>query len=398
MTAYTADFEDQVRHLLSNLYDYLRLAENPLAQRLAADARGKERINVIRAALLRAIDELRPGHSPNPSPRQSRLHSILRLRYVEERTTGQVLDQLALSERQYYREHQRAIQNVSRIIWDQHFASAAAPAAAEISLAGELDYLDAEGRNQPFHTRDELLAAIMATRALAEASGITLAVDSASPATSLKLSQPVFRQCVIYLLNALIDLTAPGGRITLELRHDGGIPAIALQVQPALADGHAACARISAQATPRQLLSSLNADLRWDAASAAFALTFTEARHNILIVDDNPDTIALFKRYLSDQPYQLLTAAGAAEASEVAAANDLLCVILDIMLPGEDGWQILQSFKSQPATAVIPVLICSVLEMEALARSLGADGYLKKPPPRDEFLATLRHWQTATLD
>ena len=41
-----------------------------------------------------------------------------------------------------------------------------------------------------------------------------------------------------------------------------------------------------------------------------------------------------------------------------------MCIILDVMLPGKDGWQILQSYKSHPATADIPVLICSVLEME----------------------------------
>ena len=40
----------------------------------------------------------------------------------------------------------------------------------------------------------------------------------------------------------------------------------------------------------------------------------------------------------------------------------------------------------------IPILICSVLEMEALALSLGADGYMKKPPSRDEFLALLGEW------
>ena len=59
---------------------------------------------------------------------------------------------------------------------------------------------------------------------------------------------------------------------------------------------------------------------------------------------------------------------------------------------GKDGWQILQTYKSHPLTEHIPVLICSVLEMKDLAASLGADGYIKKPPSRDEFLAVLRQW------
>ncbi|MCY3779413.1 MAG: response regulator [Chloroflexi bacterium] len=110
------------------------------------------------------------------------------------------------------------------------------------------------------------------------------------------------------------------------------------------------------------------------------------------MVDDNPDTISLFKRYLVNQPYRLLSAAGEREAWAIAQGRPLMCIILDVMLPGKDGWQILQSYKSHPVTANIPVLICSVLEMEDLANSLGADGYLKKPPARAELLSILSQW------
>ena len=70
----------------------------------------------------------------------------------------------------------------------------------------------------------------------------------------------------------------------------------------------------------------------------------------------------------------------------------MLCIILDIMLPGVDGWQILQKCKTHPETADIPVLICSVLDMQDVALSLGADAYIKKPPSREEFLSTLQAW------
>ena len=85
-----------------------------------------------------------------------------------------------------------------------------------------------------------------------------------------------------------------------------------------------------------------------------------------------------------------LTSTSAAKSE--TRGTPLLCIILDVMLPGRDGWQILQSCKNHPDTADTPVLICSVLAMEELARSLGADGYLKKPPTRDALLATLRQW------
>ena len=122
-------------------------------------------------------------------------------------------------------------------------------------------------------------------------------------------------------------------------------------------------------------------------------LRLRRVEHKVLVVDDNPDAISLFKRYLAHQPYQLLSALTEDEALRIAQTTPLLGIILDVMLPGKDGWQILQRFKNHPATAQIPILICSVLEMEALALSLGADGYMKKPPSRDEFLALLGGWE-----
>jgi CheY-like chemotaxis protein len=54
-----------------------------------------------------------------------------------------------------------------------------------------------------------------------------------------------------------------------------------------------------------------------------------------------------------------------------------------------DGWQVLRGLAGNPATAHIPVIICSVLKEPELAFSLGAKAYLKKPVDRLELIATL---------
>ena len=180
-----------------------------------------------------------------------------------------------------------------------------------------------------------------------------------------------------------------GGRIRIGLSANEGEPTIGFF---GVEDMAASCQRLQNDETARALLKSLNARLDCGAAPAKMTLIFANVAHKILIVDDNPDTVGLFKRYLVNLPFELLSAQEEGEALRIAHGTPLLCIILDVMLPGKDGWQILQSCKNHPATAEIPVLICSVLEMEELALSLGADGYLKKPPTRDEFLATLSEW------
>ena len=391
MTTYNSDFEEHIRDLLSNLYDYLKLINNPVARELAPELSGNERMQAIRRLVLAAIDELQSENTASPTSRQNRLYNILLLRYVEEQATVDVLNQLALSERQYYREHQRAIQTISRIIWDEHFAGAV-EGATTLSLAEELDYLSVEKDHKTFFAKDEILAAIKATRVIAERRGIDIRMVEASEPLSLSVSQPVFRQFIVYLLNDLLLAMAAGGRIEIGLDEIEGERAVTFADLTSPSVGQERCAGLLQDATAQALMKSLKGRLECADEPPQISLRFKQEIHKILIVDDNPDTIGLFKRYVANLPYQLLSAQEEVEALRIAQGTPLLCIILDVMLPGKDGWQILQSCKSHPATAEIPVLICSVLEMEDLARSLGADGYLKKPPSRDEFLATLSEW------
>jgi hypothetical protein len=54
-------------------------------------------------------------------------------------------------------------------------------------------------------------------------------------------------------------------------------------------------------------------------------------------------------------------------------------ITLDVMMPNMDGWQVLRALAQNPATAKIPVVVCSVLREPEVALSLGARAYLKKP-------------------
>ncbi len=393
MASYGGDFETHIRELLSSLYDYLKLAANPIADALAGDAGGDERVQAIRQSLLEAIEDMRRDDQRDPKARGNRLYHILQRRYVDELSTNEALAQLALSERQYYREHQRAIQTISQIIWDRYFANGAAEAqTARHSLADELDYLNVDGGHRLLHPRQEIQAALVATKVIAAQSGVKMRVAAAREAITLDVSQPVFRQFVVYLLHELIGATSPGGAIEIELRVVAGAPVLAISSDALRVDGSSFGARLLADETAGELRRHMKAELRWAEERAQIIVAFKRKVHNILVVDDNPDTISLFTRYLANLPYRLLSAAGEGDAMAIARETPLLCVILDVMLPGKDGWQILQGYKSHPATADIPVLICSVLEMQDLALSLGADGYIKKPPARAEFLAMLGAW------
>jgi len=109
----------------------------------------------------------------------------------------------------------------------------------------------------------------------------------------------------------------------------------------------------------------------------------------VLVVDDDPDVISLFRRYLVEQGYQVIGATDAVEALRLAWEVHPYAITLDICLPDEDGWVVLRALKEDRVTRDIPVIICSVLQDEDTGFSLGASDYLTKPISQEDLLAAL---------
>lgn len=104
--------------------------------------------------------------------------------------------------------------------------------------------------------------------------------------------------------------------------------------------------------------------------------------HRILVVDDEPDITALVAYHLAKEGYRVATASNGAEALKAAgeAAPDL--VILDLMLPGASGYDILQEIRRKPETRDIGVILLTARKDEVdrvRGLALGADDYVVKP-------------------
>ncbi len=67
----------------------------------------------------------------------------------------------------------------------------------------------------------------------------------------------------------------------------------------------------------------------------------------------------------------------------------LQAIILDLMMPDQDGWDLMQIFLNQASTQAIPIIVCSVLKQKELALSLGATAFMEKPVAEQELLSVL---------
>jgi signal transduction histidine kinase/CheY-like chemotaxis protein len=104
-----------------------------------------------------------------------------------------------------------------------------------------------------------------------------------------------------------------------------------------------------------------------------------DRRHPVLIVEDRPETIYTYRKYLEESSFQVLPAQSVAEAREILQTVRPSAVVLDILLPGADGWSLLTELKSNPKTADIPIIVATVIDEQQRGFALGADDYLVKP-------------------
>jgi CheY-like chemotaxis protein len=109
----------------------------------------------------------------------------------------------------------------------------------------------------------------------------------------------------------------------------------------------------------------------------------------VLVIDDDPKVISLYRRYLLQHNYEIVAVTDPTQAVARARETRPCAITLDIMMPGKDGWQVLNDLKQDPSTKSIPIIICSLLDETAKAYSQGAASYLVKPFLQEDMLNAL---------
>ncbi len=101
----------------------------------------------------------------------------------------------------------------------------------------------------------------------------------------------------------------------------------------------------------------------------------------ILLIEDNDFLVDIYSRVLTSSNYQLVVRKNGEEGLNLAQSGHFDLILLDILLPGISGMEVLKQLKSNPKTASIPVYMLTNLGQESIidqAYKFGADGYLVK--------------------
>ena len=114
------------------------------------------------------------------------------------------------------------------------------------------------------------------------------------------------------------------------------------------------------------------------------------SKKRILVIDDDPDAAYLLQESLSQEEFIVTGAPNGHAGLQLAREDRFDAILLDILMPETDGWQVLNDLKTDSTTVEIPVILLTIVDKKALGFKLGAAAYLLKPLDPPVVLNALR--------
>ena len=113
----------------------------------------------------------------------------------------------------------------------------------------------------------------------------------------------------------------------------------------------------------------------------------------IMVVDDDQDTVAILARHLQREGFVPIEANSGAQCLKLVQENEVDVILLDLMMPGMDGFQVVRELRANPVTAEIPVIMITArddLDARAEGMRLGVSDFLAKPVFRRQLASRVR--------
>jgi DNA-binding response OmpR family regulator len=136
---------------------------------------------------------------------------------------------------------------------------------------------------------------------------------------------------------------------------------------------------------------ALSTGLKSDSVQGAEASSQEDSdKKRVLVIDDDPDAAYLLQESLSQNEFAVVGAPNGHMGLQLARDTQPDAILLDILMPETDGWQVLNDLKMDKTTVDIPVILLTIVDKKALGFKLGAAAYLLKPLNPTIVLEALR--------
>ena len=356
-------------------------------------------LEAVQNVITQTIERLKPAAvNTSSSLRNRRYYELLNYRYVQKLTQEETAERLGITPRHVRREQQQAIHALATLFWEKRPGKTpAAPeddldeAPAQESMAWrsqvreELAALQHSAPGSVVEVAPALRGVMKIGQALASQHGVSLQIEPLDSEVTVAMHPSALRQVLITAIEKLVQ-SISSGQVTVVVKQKVNRIHLLITGAPAATDHPPDSDLI------REILAvhggSIDALLEEDQVGFHIGL-LTADKITVLVIDDNPDLVHFFRRYTTGTRYQIVHLAEGQQVWETIQEVKPNLIVLDVMLPDTDGWELLTDLRAQPATKIIPIIVCSVVRRAELALSLGASLYLPKPVGRRQFIEAL---------
>jgi CheY-like chemotaxis protein len=393
------EFEQELREALTHLYDPDYQPSEAFCALVGCDPQGGAL--AVQTAVIHAIEDLRPPADTPPTAQTRRVFDLLRDRFVLKLTQEETAEYLHVSLSSVQRGQREAMHVLARAIWERgqmqkpsaekRYQEVQSPIGEtrrpnwRSQMRQELASLQSVDPNRTTDVAETLHSVLELESALAPGRDVHLEVGYVQPGLVAVAHPSALRQTLITALGRLARHAAPGS-ITVFARLREGNAKITLRGP--IARGH----ELTKEELIRDILvpEGTTVEASIEGGHAFLWINVPSlGQITVLAVDDNPDMLQFYRRCTTGTRYRIVHAAGGEEALAKIKASSPDIIVLDVMLPDVDGWKLLMQLHEDPATRATPIIICSVVREDDLARALGAALYLPKPVEPRQFVEAL---------
>ncbi|HCS38319.1 MAG TPA: hypothetical protein DIW44_01885 [Anaerolineaceae bacterium] len=394
------EFQNAVKDILNHLSDPAYLENHNLLNLFYSgeDAPITVRMHALRETIQKSINFLQPPDGTPSIATEWRCYKILTFRYFLLKEWHIIEEELGLSQRQVQRDLKKGLDALVSILWDHHTSQTKKSDQPETESIKEIETYDQELIKEELKNWEISYDLINLSQILEQA------LQLCKSLMNTEFHEQIVLKDVDTSLNVMVDqvLTKQGlYKIFSMIGESNGNLKAQVKTRK-LNDFFYELAFIFI--TPNSRTSE-----HWSIAQLFF--TIQGLRHHFtqnddmteisvilpvkkqiscLVIDDVESVRRLIERMLGSYGIQVFGADNYIIALNLIQLVKPDFILLDILMPKMDGWQMIKNLKSNPQTMEIPVIICSVLFEPELSQAVKAAAYIRKPINRLELIKTLQ--------
>ncbi len=404
-------FLHELQRALRHMYDPAELRRSRLVEMFGLSPQA-DIPTILRRMLIDSIQILKPLAKASPDSTPWRIYQVLSYRHIEQSSQKEVATDLTLSIRQLRRLEYTALRALADTLIAQYLdlrnpQTMPGSQDKEIAPATIDDQMNVEvptGREEELEwlrksSPSESVELIGLVNTAIKTIGPLLSVLKVQVETSFQENLPSVMGKVTLLRQALLNVLTtaarkvPGGKVQVSADAKSG----RILIDVVAKDGEMDASQnnsVESLSLAKQLveLSSGTLEIVPQITGEALSIRLSFPMMNqvpVLVIDDNEDALRLFKHYLSGTIYQFIGTSDPQMALILAEEYRPAIVLLDVMLPMIDGWELLGRLRAHPLLNDIRIIISTILPQQQLALALGAAEFIRKPFSQETLLEAL---------